>query len=76
KRIEAFKDYTVAFTEGIIKGAVEISAKTKLLLKNPKQTEFKIWQTLQEKVIKDGNRLQTRELTEINKTFYFPEQSE
>ena len=71
KNINPFKDYTVAFTEGIVKGAVEISPKTTLLLKDPKKTDFKIWQTLQEKIINDGHRI--KPVSEVNRSFYYPE---
>ena len=74
KKINPFKDYTVAFTEGIIRGAVEISPKTQLLLKNPVKTEYRIWQTLQEKVINDGNQLRSANISEKNRTFFYPEQ--
>lgn len=76
KTINPFKDYTVAFTEGIIRGAIEISPKTQLLLKSPVETPFKIWQTLQEKVIRDGNQLKSREISEDNRTFFYPEKDE
>lgn len=73
KAINPFKDYTVAFTEGIIRGAVEISPKTKMLLKHPQKTDFKIWQTLQEKVINQNNSLVTRDISENNRSFFYPE---
>jgi 5'-nucleotidase/UDP-sugar diphosphatase len=76
KRINPFQDYTVAFTEGIIRGAVEISAKTKILIRHPVKTEFKIWQTLQEKVIRDNNSLNTKTMNENNKTFFYPDEAE
>jgi 5'-nucleotidase/UDP-sugar diphosphatase len=76
KKINPFKVYTVAFTEGIIRGAVEISAKTKILLRHPEKTEDRIWQTLQERVIRDGEILNTKEISESNRTFYYPENDE
>lgn len=71
--INLLKDYTVAFTEGVIKGAVEISSKTKFLLRTPKKTPFKIWQTLEEKVSQKKVHL-TSKISEDNKTFYLPEE--
>jgi 5'-nucleotidase/UDP-sugar diphosphatase len=71
KKINPFKEYKVAFTEGIVRGAVEISPKTKLILRNPQRTDFKIWQTLEEKLRRDPKAL--RKITEDNHAFYFPE---
>ena len=71
KKINIFKDYTVALTEGIVRGAVEISPKTKVILKNPKKTEFKIWQTLEEKVERDIKHI--NKMTEENHAFFFPD---
>lgn len=76
KKISPFKDYTVAFTEGIIRGAVEISSKTKILIRHPEKTEFKIWQTLQDKVIRDNNGFAMKSINEENRTFFYPEDSE
>jgi 2',3'-cyclic-nucleotide 2'-phosphodiesterase (5'-nucleotidase family) len=75
KPINPFKNYTVAFTEGIITGAKEISPKTLLLLQKPNETPYKIWQTLQDKVIKDGKNL-TRTMNEKDRTFFIPESKE
>ena len=71
KRINPFKFYTVAFTEGIIRGAIEISPKTKAILKSPTRTPFKIWQTLEEKIEKDTKSIVN--VSENNRSFYFPE---
>lgn len=50
KKINPFKTYTVAFTEGIIRGANGIDPRTVAILRNPKNTGFKIWATLEEKI--------------------------
>lgn len=50
KKINPFKTYTVAFTEGIIRGAEGIDPRTVAILRNPKNTGFKIWATLEDKV--------------------------
>ena len=71
KRINPFKEYTVAFTEGIVRGAVEISPKTKMILRDPKRTPFKIWQTLEEKLRRDPKTF--RKMSEDNHAFYWPE---
>ena len=50
KRVNPFKTYTVAFTEGIVRGAQGIDPRTIAILRNPKNTEYKIWATLEEKI--------------------------
>lgn len=70
KRINPLKEYKVAFTEGIVRGALEISPKTKVILQNPKKTEFKIWQTLEEKIGKDSKALVR--MSETNRSFFYP----
>ncbi|MBC7427748.1 MAG: bifunctional metallophosphatase/5'-nucleotidase [Bacteriovorax sp.] len=52
KKVNPFKTYTVAFTEGIIRGAQGIDPRTIAILRNPKNTEFKIWAALEEKIRK------------------------
>jgi hypothetical protein len=71
KKINIFKDYTVALTEGIVRGAVEISPKTKVILKNPLKTQFKIWETLEEKIERDIKNI--NKMTEANHAFFFPD---
>ena len=70
KRINPLKTYRVAFTEGIVRGALEISPKTKLILQNPKKTQFKIWQTLEEKIEKDVHNI--NRMSENNHSFFYP----
>lgn len=50
QKINPYKYYTVAFTEGIVKGAKGVSPYTLAILRNPKDTKHKIWTTLEEKV--------------------------
>jgi 5'-nucleotidase/UDP-sugar diphosphatase len=71
KSISPFKEYTVAFTEGIIRGALGISSKTSLILNKPIKSQFKIWQTLEEKVAYSNN-LKSGVINESDKTFYDP----
>lgn len=47
KKINPFKLYKVAFTEGIVRGAEGISPYTTLLLRSPKNTHLKIWSVLE-----------------------------
>ena len=53
ERINPFKNYTVAFTEGIVKGAQGVDDRTVAILRHPKDTKIKIWQTLEEKLEKE-----------------------
>lgn len=50
KKVNPFKTYTVAFTEGIVKGAQGIDPRTIAILRNPHNTNFKIWATLEDKI--------------------------
>lgn len=50
QKINPFKTYTVAFTEGIIRGAAGVDPRTIAILRNPKNTGFKIWATLEDKI--------------------------
>ena len=54
KKLNPFKNYTVAFTEGIIRGANGIDPRTVAILRNPQNTNFKIWATLEDKIKKDS----------------------
>lgn len=65
KRINPVKNYKVAFSEGIIKGAKGVTEKTLKILKNPTKSGTKIWQALEDilskqnksiKIIDDENR--------------------
>jgi len=53
EKIHPFKNYTVAFTEGIIKGAAGISTKAFSILRNPIETKLKIWNSLEKKIARD-----------------------
>ena len=53
EKIHPFKNYTVAFAEGVIKGAAGISEKTFSILKNPTETKLKIWNSLEKKIARD-----------------------
>lgn len=50
KKVNPFKTYTVAFTEGIIRGAEGIDPRTVAILRHPKNTNYKIWATMEEKI--------------------------
>jgi 2',3'-cyclic-nucleotide 2'-phosphodiesterase (5'-nucleotidase family) len=53
KRINPFKYYTVSFSEAIVRGAYSITKLTKLILKNGKDTRVSMWETLENKMLKD-----------------------
>ncbi len=55
QKINPYKLYTVAFTEGIIIGAMGVSTKASLILKHPKKSLYRIWQTLEEKLSESKN---------------------
>ena len=50
KRINPFKRYTVSFTEGIVRGGYSISKLTKIILKNGRDTEISMWETMENKL--------------------------
>jgi 2',3'-cyclic-nucleotide 2'-phosphodiesterase (5'-nucleotidase family) len=50
QKINPFKLYTVAFTEGIVRGAEGVSPYTLSLLRYPKKTDIKIWSAIEEKL--------------------------
>jgi 5'-nucleotidase/UDP-sugar diphosphatase len=50
RKVNPFKTYTVVFTEGIIKGAKGIDPRTVAIIRNPLNTHYKIWATLEERV--------------------------
>ena len=70
KKVNPFKTYTVAFTEGIIKGASGISPKTIAILRNPKNTNHKIWATLEERIKNSTQPIS--ELCEDDHTILWP----
>jgi 2',3'-cyclic-nucleotide 2'-phosphodiesterase (5'-nucleotidase family) len=73
KAINPFKNYTVAFTEGVIRGALAVSPKTKILLQEPAKTKHMIWQTLQERVMSEKLKLRAIKETDRERTFFYPE---
>lgn len=50
KKVNPFKTYTVAFTEGIVRGAEGIDPRTVAILRHPENTNFKIWAAMEEKI--------------------------
>jgi len=70
--VNPFKYYSVAFTEGIVRGAAGASSHTAKILHNPKNTNFLIWNTLEEKVLGNGGHLSLNKVNEDNHLFLLP----
>ncbi len=49
RRIKPFKYYKISFSEGIVRGAYEITRLTKLILKGGRDTRVSMWETLENK---------------------------
>ena len=71
--INPFKSYTVAFTEGIIRGAEGVSKYTTAILRSPRKTPFKIWAAMEEKLLKEKGQMHMHALNEENHTWYNPD---
>ena len=74
KPVSPYKLYTVAFTEGIIRGAQGISKYTTNILHNPKNTKFKIWNTLEEKIAQSSGFVNIDKTVEENHMLIMPNQ--
>ncbi|MBP9680686.1 MAG: bifunctional metallophosphatase/5'-nucleotidase [Bacteriovorax sp.] len=75
KMINPFKVYTVAFTEGIVRGAKGISLYTNTILRHPIDTQFKIWATLEEAIgAKREKTIEISRMTEDNHESILPEE--
>ena len=75
KAINPFKYYSVAFTEGIVRGAAGISSHTANIFHNPHNTKFLIWNTLEEKVAENPNGLNLSMKNEENHLLIMPNQN-
>lgn len=71
KTVNPFKLYTVAFTEGIIRGAKGIDPRTIAILRHPVNTNYKIWATLEEKVRESKHPIS--KICEDSHTFMWPD---
>lgn len=72
KPLSPFKYYTVAFTEGIVLGAKGISPYTTSILRSPKDTKYKIWATLEEKVARATKGLKISKTNDENHQLILP----
>jgi 5'-nucleotidase/UDP-sugar diphosphatase len=70
KNINPFKTYTVAFTEGIVRGAEGIDPRTVTILRNPKNTGYKIWATLEDRISNKPESISN--ISELDHTFLIP----
>lgn len=52
KKIDPFKTYLIAVSEGIVRGAEGVNSKSVAILRNPHNTGHRIWETLEEKIKK------------------------
>ena len=75
KPINPYKLYTVAFTEGIVRGAEGVSPYTTKILRSPKNTKFKIWNMLEEKVAQSVGILHLNNITEEGHLLIMPNQN-
>lgn len=71
KKLNPFKTYSVALTEGVIKGAAGISHYTSAILRSPKKSPYRIWSTLEEKLLSLGQKFKIENISKENHT-YFP----
>lgn len=70
--IEHSKYYTVAFTEGIVRGAEAISVHTIAILRSPKDTALNIWNTLEEKIGQTMAGFSPNKISEENHVLVMP----
>ncbi len=75
EKISPFKDYSVAFSEGIVRGAIGIGNFTLSILRRPVKTPHKIWESLENSLKKDletsGKTLDQMNI-EDNRTYFDP----
>jgi 2',3'-cyclic-nucleotide 2'-phosphodiesterase (5'-nucleotidase family) len=73
KPINPFKSYTVAFTEGVVRGAEGVSKYTTAILRFPRKSPYRIWATLEEKLLTNKHQMDMHSITDENRTFYQPD---
>lgn len=72
KPVKPFKNYKVAFNEGIVRGAIGIGKITLSVLQNPKKTPHLIWESLENRM--DDKNLKISKInTDVNKTYFNPD---
>jgi 2',3'-cyclic-nucleotide 2'-phosphodiesterase (5'-nucleotidase family) len=75
KPIRPYKNYSVAFTEGVVLGAMGVGKYTSAILKDPENTKFKIWMSLEEKIAQSGKKINATEIKEENHHIYIPSEN-
>jgi 5'-nucleotidase/UDP-sugar diphosphatase len=70
--INPFRYYSVAFTEGVIRGVLGISSHSSSIFRNPKDSKLLIWTTLEEKIKTKSPNLNLNFLTGSNNYFFEP----
>lgn len=75
KPISKFKYYTVAFTEGIVRGAKGVSPYTTAILRNPANTKLKIWHSLEERIRSDLGLINLNKVSNDNHVLILPNQN-
>lgn len=68
ERVNPFKVYTLAITEGVVKGAQGVDERTVAILRHPEDTHIKIWKTLEEQL---GKRQVFSDLSKYHEHFVF-----
>lgn len=70
--VKPMKNYTVAFNEGIVRGALGIGKITLSILQNPKKTPHLIWESM-EKRMSDKSLSISKIDVEKNKSYFNPD---
>ncbi|MCK6595698.1 MAG: hypothetical protein L6Q33_10885 [Bacteriovoracaceae bacterium] len=73
KLVRPFKNYKVAFTEGIVRGALGIGKITLSILQKPKKTPHLIWESLEKRLDDKNVRINSIDVNR-NKTFFNPDE--
>lgn len=72
QKVKPMKNYTVAFNEGIVRGALGIGKITLSILQNPKKTPHLIWESM-EKRLSDKSLSISKIDVEKNKSYFNPD---
>ncbi len=72
KEIDPKQLYTVALTEGIVRGAEAATPLAKQVLHDPKESEYKVWATLEEKLAKELGHLSFNNMTDTGHATIMP----
>lgn len=72
EKVKPMKNYTVAFNEGIVRGALGIGKFTLSILQNPKKTPHLIWESM-EKRLEDKSISISKINIDKNKSFFNPD---